>query len=170
MSGAYVSAAFETIGSYFGAGTAADTAATAATSAASATAGTAAGDAAVTAAATASNAAIGTAGVASTTAATGAAAVGQGGLLGTGVTAGELSAAATGASALYTLAKGSPSMNIPPAPGQVTNDVQIQNAGQLALAREQAAGGLQSTVGTSGGNQGAILSPSTTSSRSILGG
>jgi hypothetical protein len=95
---------------------------------------------------------------------------GPGGIAGTGITAGEASAAATGASAIYTLAQGRQGISIPPAPGQIQNDAQAQAVQQQTLEREQAAGGLQSTVGTSGGQAGAILSPATTSNRSILGG
>jgi hypothetical protein len=92
------------------------------------------------------------------------------GILGTGITAPELSAAATGASALYTLAQSRKGISIPPPPGTVQNDAQIQQVQQQTLQREQAAGGLNSTTGTSGGEQGAILSAGTTSNRSILGG
>jgi hypothetical protein len=60
-------------------------------------------------------------------------------------------------------------INIPPSPTPQV-DQSVANAQQQELAREQAAGGLQSTTGTSGGQQGAILNPSTTSSHSLLGG
>jgi hypothetical protein len=96
---------------------------------------------------------------------------GAGGIAGTGITAGEVAAAATGASAIYSMSQqGRSGANVPPMPGQVQNDQQIQATEQQTLAREQAAGGLQSTTGTAGGQQGAVLSPATTSNRSILGG
>jgi hypothetical protein len=92
------------------------------------------------------------------------------GLAGTGVTASEALAAATGASALYTMAQGPKGINVPPAPSFAAQDSQVQQVEQQTLSRQQIAGGLQSTVGTPGGQAGAILSPSTTSSRAILGG
>jgi hypothetical protein len=95
---------------------------------------------------------------------------GAGGIAGTGITAGEAAAVATGASALYSMTQSRSGVNIPPAPGQIQNDQQIQAAEQQTLAREQAAGGLQSTTGTAGGQAGAMISPATTSNRSILGG
>jgi hypothetical protein len=54
------------------------------------------------------------------------------------------SAAATGVSALSTLAAGSRGINVPPAP--------------------------QSTTGTAGGQAGAVLNPSTLSTKTLLGG
>ena len=146
-----------------GTAVAADTAvAGAATAAAGSVAGTAAGGAAVTAAAATSNAAIGAAGIAG---------IASPVSTGLGLTASELVTAATGASALYTLAKGPGSVNLPPSPGvPQSQDADIARAGELALKRAQGAGGLQSTLGTAGGAQGAILAPATTSNRSILGG
>ena len=79
--------------------------------------------------------------------------------------------AATAASALATLAAGRSGINIPPPPSPgIRNDQQIQDAQQQALKREQVAGGLQGSTGTPGGQAGAVLSPATTSSKSILGG
>lgn len=92
------------------------------------------------------------------------------GILGTGVTYQEASAAATGVSALYTLAQSKHGISIPPAPRSVQNDSQVQLQEQQILQREQSAGGLDSTTGTAGGEQGAILGAGTTSNRSILGG
>jgi hypothetical protein len=56
-------------------------------------------------------------------------------------------------------------------PNQVNTDQQQQlETQQQQLQRQQTAGGLQGTLGTAGGQAGAILSPTTTSNRSILGG
>jgi hypothetical protein len=85
-------------------------------------------------------------------------------------TLGEAAAIAQGASSLYSLATMQRGVSIPPTPGAVQQDQSIANAEQAELARREAAGGLQSTIGTPGGAQGAFLSPSTTSNRSILGG
>jgi hypothetical protein len=161
-----------TIGSYFfgtaGTATAAG-AATGATSIGGAEAATAAaalegGSTAATAAATAGAAATGVGG-----------AVAAGGALTTGAgiatTVSEAAAVASGASALATLANGPGRINIPPVPvNQPQTDQAVLNAQQQEIQREAAAGGLQSTVGTAGGQGGAILNPSTMSSRSILGG
>jgi len=63
-------------------------------------------------------------------------------------------------------------VNVPPIPNQIGNDQETVAAEQAALQRREAAGGLQSTTGTAGGQQGAILnpSPSTMSQKSLLGG
>jgi hypothetical protein len=92
------------------------------------------------------------------------------GILGSGITASEVAAGAAGVSALHTMLQGRPCISIPPTPGLATQDQTVLNAQQQELAREQAAGGLQSTTGTPGGQAGAMLNPSTTSNRSILGG
>ena len=162
------------VGGFFTAGGAAAAGGTAAgTAAAGTAAGTAAGAAATGAAIAgtdaASVAAIGGA-TAGATAGTGLVA-GTGGLAGAGITASGVSAAATGASALYQLSQGGPHVNIPPAPqSAAATDQAVANAEQQSLQRRQAAGGLQSTTGTPGGQAGAILAPSTQSSKSILGG
>jgi hypothetical protein len=81
------------------------------------------------------------------------------------------SAAATGVSALSTLAAGSRGINVPPAPQtQLGTDQSVQQADQQALQRAQVAGGLQSTTGTAGGQAGAVLNPSTLSTKTLLGG
>jgi hypothetical protein len=87
-------------------------------------------------------------------------------------TLGEASAIAQGASSLYQLAAGPGRINIPPSPltPQANIDQSAANAEQQQLQREEAAAGLQSTVGTAGGQAGAILNPSTLSSHSLLGG
>ena len=85
-------------------------------------------------------------------------------LLGYGATA------ATGVSALATLARGAPSINIPPSPQFAQTDATVAQAQQQALQRAQAAGGLQSTTGTPGGQAGAALNPTTLSTHSLLGG
>jgi hypothetical protein len=90
--------------------------------------------------------------------------------LGTGITAPEAAAAASGASSIFTLAQSRKGLSIPPPPQTVQNDAQIQQVEQQTLAREQAAGGLQGSTGTPGGQAGAILASNTTSNRSILGG
>jgi hypothetical protein len=82
----------------------------------------------------------------------------------------EASAVATGASALMTLAKGSGRVNVPPIPNSIGNDMSVDAAEQAARTRAEAAGGLNSTVGTSGGQAGAVLNPSTMSQKSLLGG
>lgn len=82
----------------------------------------------------------------------------------------DASLAATGVSALYTLAQSRKGLSVPPPPGTVQTDQQIQLTQQQTLQREQAAGGLQSTTATAGGEQGATLNPATTSNKSILGG
>jgi hypothetical protein len=61
-------------------------------------------------------------------------------------------------------------VNVPPIPNQVGNDEQTVASEQAALQRREAAGGLQSTTGTSGGQAGAMLNPSTMSQKSLLGG
>jgi hypothetical protein len=61
-------------------------------------------------------------------------------------------------------------VNVPPVPNQIGNDQQVEATEQQELARRQAAGGLQSTVGTGGGQAGAMLNPSTLSQKSLLGG
>lgn len=78
--------------------------------------------------------------------------------------------AASGLSALNTLAQGRGGINLPPQPGAVQNDQSVQNAEQASLKRAQIAGGLQSTTGTAGGQAGAVLNPSTLSTKSLLGG
>lgn len=101
-----------------------------------------------------------------------AAGVGAGTAIGTAatsVTVSEAAAVASGASALTTLAQGNPKVNIPPVPLSTTNDPTVQETEQQELARRAAAGGLQSTIGTAGGQQGAILNPATVSQRSLLG-
>jgi hypothetical protein len=115
-------------------------------------------------------AASGAAGLTTVAAPSAVSVAGAGGIAGTGVTAGEAAAVATGASAVYSMSQSRSGVNIPPAPGQIQNDQQNQAAEQQTLAREQAAGGLQSTTGTAGGQAGAMISPATTSNRSILGG
>ena len=85
-------------------------------------------------------------------------------------TAGEVAAIAQGASSLYSLAQGPGRVSIPPTPGQVQVDQSVQNVEQQTLKREQAAGGLQGSTGTPGGQAGAVLNPGTVSNRSILGG
>jgi hypothetical protein len=90
------------------------------------------------------------------------------------VTAGAIlsgaSTAATGVSALATLARGAPNINVPPSPQFQTQDATVAQAGQQALQRAQAAGGLQSTTGTPGGQAGSVLNPTTLSSKTLLGG
>lgn len=68
------------------------------------------------------------------------------------------------------LAKGSGRVNVPPIPNQVGNDMETAAAEQQTLQRREAAGGINSTIGTSGGQQGAVLNPSTMSQKSLLGG
>lgn len=90
------------------------------------------------------------------------------------VTAGALltgaSTAATGVSALATLARGAPSINVPPSPQFQGTDASVAQAGQQALQRAQAAGGLESTTGTPGGQAGSVLNPTTLSTKTLLGG
>jgi hypothetical protein len=85
-------------------------------------------------------------------------------------TLGEAAAIAQGASSLYTLAQGQRGVSIPPTPGMGQQDQAIANAEQQERARREAAGGLQSTLGTPGGAQGALLNPATLSNRQLLGG
>jgi len=160
-----LAAAYFTGGLSLGATAGAETAAAASSTSALATVGTTEALAASGAAAPA----LGIAGGAAAGAAAGAGAANSG-LFGTGVTATEALAAATGASALYTMAQGPKGINVPPAPSFASQDQQVQQVEQQTLSRQQIAGGLQSTVGTAGGQAGAILSPATTSSRAILGG
>jgi hypothetical protein len=156
------------VGSFFTAGTAAAGAGTAAAGAADAAAvGTAAGADALTTTAAANVAATSAAGVAAAAAPTAVSVAPA--VSGTQLVAGATTAA-TGLSAINTLAQGRGGINIPPTPGQVQSDQTVLNAQQEELQREQAAGGLQGTTGTPGGQAGAILAPSTTSNRSILGG
>lgn len=85
-------------------------------------------------------------------------------------TVSEAAAVASGASALATLAAGPGNISVPPAPYQASVDTGALNAEQEERQRLAAAGGLQSTIGTGGGQAGAILNPSTMSQRSLLGG
>lgn len=82
----------------------------------------------------------------------------------------ESAAVAEGASALYTLVNGPGSVSVPPMPYTANVDQGALNAEQQERQRLAAAGGLQSTVGTGGGQAGAILNPGTMSSRTLLGG
>jgi hypothetical protein len=77
---------------------------------------------------------------------------------------------ASGASALYSLAAGPGRLNVPPAPGGSQVDQTALAADQAQKQREMAAGGLQGTTGTAGGNQGAVLNPGTLAKASLLGG
>lgn len=150
-------------------GAAAGTAATAAVGTgaagglASAAAGTAALDAVGVGAATADAGALASA---SAGIAAGSGAVGLGSIA---TTVSEAAALAQGASSLYSLANGPRGVSVPPSP-QVAPDQSVANAEQQELARREAAGGLQSTTGTSGGQAGAVLNPGTVSNRSLLGG
>lgn len=87
-------------------------------------------------------------------------------------TAGEAAAVAEGASALYTLSQGPRNPNIPPigTTGQGQIDQSAAAAAEAERQRLAAAGGLQSTIGTGAGQAGAMLNPSTLSSRTLLGG
>jgi hypothetical protein len=155
------------ISSFFTADAGATAAGTAATAAGTDAAGTAAATAATSAAAAS------TAAVAPTVASTAAATAGTTAAASSGIatTISEAAAVASGASSLATLAAGPGRINVPPVPvNQMQTDITVQNAEQQQLARREAAGGLQSTVGTSGGQAGAILNPSTLSQRSVLGG
>lgn len=153
------------LGSLFATTGAADAAATGATAA-----GSAATAGATTAAVEAGGYAAVGGGIAAGAAPTAAAA----GAAGTGITAAtvsEAAAAATGVSSLYTLSQGPGRINIPPAPYQGTGkiDQQVTSAEAAERARLAAAGGLQSTIGTGGGQAGATLNPATMSSHSLLG-
>lgn len=167
----------EYIGTFFA------TSGTAAAGTAAATAGTTAAGTAAAGTAAAGAAAAGETAVGATVAAAGGAGAIAGAaplLPGIAAGVGDLTAAqlaaysataATGVSALTTLARGAPSINIPPAPQmQLGADQAAQQAEQQSLQRAQAAGGLQSTTGTAGGQAGAILNPSTLSNRTLLGG
>jgi hypothetical protein len=92
-----------------------------------------------------------------------------------GLTAGQLAGyaatAATGVSALATLARGAPGINLPPAPHtNLGTDQSVAQAEQQALQRAQVRGGLSSTTGTEGGQAGSVLNPATLSSKTLLGG
>jgi hypothetical protein len=89
---------------------------------------------------------------------------------GAGITAGEVSAAASLSSSIYTLSQGAGKVNDPPAPNQLGSDATVADAQQQQLRRQQAAGGIDSTTGTSGGQAGAVLNPSSMSTHSLLGG
>lgn len=117
--------------------------------------------------------AAGEAGAGAAAAGTGAAAAGTAAAAGgIGTTLAEGAAIASAASAIYGLASGPGRVNIPPSPlvPQARIDQQVENAEQQALGRRQAAAGLTSTLGTAGGEAGAMLNPSTLSSKSLLGG
>lgn len=158
MSGAYVSAAWEAFGTWLGGtGAAAAGSGAAEGGAAAAAGGAAAGGAAAGAGAGAA---------AGGTAAAGAGAAAAGG----GVTLTGVAAATTAASALYQLSQGGRGINVPPSPQAAGTDESVQNAEQMQLKRAQAAGGLQSTTGTPGGQAGAMLNPTTLSQKSLLGG
>jgi hypothetical protein len=168
------------VGSFFVADAATGATAAAAGSGAAA-GGAAAGTGAAAGGAVAGGAAAGTAGsaavAAGTTVATesgGAglvAGTGTAAASGSGVTLGGAAAAVTAASALYQLSQGGKGINVPPSPNTgASSDQSEVDAQQEQLKRQQAAGGLQSTTGTAGGQAGAVLNPSTLSNKSLLGG
>lgn len=150
---------FSAIGDYVGSFFATDAAAATTTAAAADTAATAT-------AATATTAAAGTAAAGTAAAAVAAPAA----TASISTTIAEAAAVASGASALYSLAKGPGRLNVPPTPGVAQTDQTVANAEQESLRRREAAGGLQSSVGTPGGQAGSVLNPATLSNRSVLGG
>ena len=96
------------------------------------------------------------------------AAAGAGG----GITAGEVSAGAAvlgaGTAAYSALSAKKPV--IPPSPvNAVSTDQSVEDAQANAMRRQSIAGGLSSTVGTSGGQAGTILNPANMGGKSLLG-
>jgi hypothetical protein len=86
-----------------------------------------------------------------------------------GTTISEATAVASAASSLKTLADGPGRVNVPPPAGSSQVDQTAVAADQAQKQRQMAAGGLQGTTGTPGGQQGAVLNPATMSRSTLLG-
>lgn len=97
-----------------------------------------------------------------------------------GISAGTVSAAGTAAEGLAgSLAAGAATNALygakkpvmPPSPvmGQQQQDVSTREAEENAQRRQSIAGGMNSTVGTSGGQAGAMLNPANLGNKTLLG-
>jgi hypothetical protein len=91
---------------------------------------------------------------------------------GASATVAEVGATAVEAGAVYAGASSlSKKPNMPPSPviPQAQVDQQTQQAENMARQRQSVAGGINSTVGTSGGQSGQILNPQNMQGKSLLG-
>ena len=88
--------------------------------------------------------------------------------IGTGI---EEGAGALAISAASNKILGGPRPVMPPSPviSQQQQDLSAQQAEQNAMRRQSVAGGMNSTVGTSGGQAGSMLNPSNMGGKTLLG-
>lgn len=95
------------------------------------------------------------------------------GAAGTGAAtaAGYVAAGVGAAASIYGGTQAARGINIPPSPilRQASVDEAVQQSGEQQRRRQEVAGGIQSTVGTAGGQAGSILNPTTMAQSTLLG-